>query len=375
MWQDLLFQMVAWLLLFAGVSTTVTPAQPALPPPTTQAAEPSLLAAFSFAPPRADLLFFTNWQAIKAQQSAAAITSASPLDERMDLLRVLNGSHAGASGFALAYLATQAEQWGWDSTDLLWEATIQGEGPPVYVLRLRGDYDMAALLARFEARDFTRTEQDGAIVYTHPLDLTVPWRTELAVFNAAVLPDEHILIHASGAEPILSALAAHAGADNWQGDAAATAVAASLGPTYAAVVAVGAQTCMALGVSALPGVDQLSPADLAAVQRAVFGEAPLHAYGALGIGYRYEDGRPLGFIVLHYPDGAVAQLDLEPRRQLAAEGQSIAARAPVAEALFSLQSTGVQGGDLVLTVRPADDRPQRLFQMFYRRDMPFAACS
>ena len=59
---------------------------------------------------------------------------------------------------------------------------------------------------------------------------------------------------------------------------------------------------------------------------------------------------------------------------LAPEGQSLVAQAPISERVFGLESASVAGSDLLLQVRPADDRPRRLFDMVYMRDMPFAGC-
>jgi hypothetical protein len=384
MWQHFLYQLIAWFLLFAGISTPVT-SVPAPPPAVevevipAQTIEPSLWDALSFAPPNTDLLGYTNWVAIKRQQSVESLTSAAPFEQRMELMRALNRTHAAAAAFAIAYFARQAEEWGWDSTDLLWEAAVQGRSAPVFVMRLRDDFDMARLDALFDARGFARSEQAGASVYTHRLDLTVSWRTELAVFNAAVLAEEHILIHSSDPIAISDVLAAHDGAANWQHNPAALAVASALSPTTAALVALGPQTCSGMGMAALlPSLlrdGQPTADELAAIGRDYFGGRPLDPYWAMGIGYHYYNMQPLGTIVLHYANAQTAQIDLQPRQQLAAEGKSIAAQAPISEALFTLEDARVEGSSIVLEVRPAGDLPRRLFDMFYRRDMPFAACS
>lgn len=389
MWQDFLARLLAFLLFFTGISAPVEPAPSALPAsasqpsesqaPSAQSVQPDLREALSFAPPAAELLAFTSWESIKLHQSAADVTSASPMDQRRNFLRSLTMDEAAASGFALAYFAHQAEQWGWDTTDLLWEATVQGEGAPVFVLRLRDDFDMESLPARFEGRSFEKAEHAGALVYTHRLDLTVDWRTELAVFNAAVLADEKILIHSSDASAILPVLDAHAGAANWQNNSGVLSVAAAFGPTSAALIASGPQVCTDLGFAALLPLllrsSQPSTEELTALQSKYFGDTPLHPYGALGISYRYV-AHLEGIIAMHYASREAAEADLEARRELAANGWSIAAQAPIREVLFFDPIATVDfRNNIVLNVRPAGDRPQRLFNMFYRRDMPFAACS
>jgi len=389
MWQDFLTRLLAFLLLFTGISAPAVPAphpasSPAaqdtsLPSLDPESVQPYLRAALSFAPPQTEWLAFTDWEGIKLHQAARDVTSASPMQERRDFLRSLSLDEAAASGFALAYFALQAEQWGWDTTDLLWEATVQGPGAPVFILRLRDDFDMDGLLARFAERDFERTAHAGALVYTHPLDLTASWRTELAVFNAAVLPDENVLIHSSDPSAILPVLEAHAGTANWQNNRDILSVAAAFGPARAALLASGPQVCADFGFAALLpvllGDAKPSAEELASLQRKYFGDAPLHPYLVLGISYRYV-AHLEGIIAMHYPSREAAEADLEARRELAANGQSTAAEAPIREVLFFDPITTVDfRNNILLNVRPTGDRPQRLFNMFYRRDMPFAACS
>jgi hypothetical protein len=381
MFTDFLVKLLVLLALFAGVSRTApapVAAPAAEPAPSAASVFPALQAALAFVPPTAQQLYFTNWAAIKAAGGASAVTGASPLDTKMELLLELDKSHAPTSGFGLAYLSRQWEQWGWDTTDLLWEATIQGEGPPAFVLRLRDDFDMGKLQDRFETRGFVREDQNGAILYTHDLDLTVDWRTELGVFNAAVLPEEHILIHASSPEALQPVLDAYSSGANWRGLSIPTALAAALDDPLAAILLPGPEVCATFGPAALMDIllhgEQPDADELAAIQRQFFGEAPLHPYLGLAVGYRYMEGRPAGTIVFEYPSTEAAAEDLAARRQLAAEGQSLVAEAPIRDRLFTLESAAVSGSSLRLDVRPADDRPRRLFDMLSRRDMPFAAC-
>jgi len=382
---DFLVKLLTILALFGGISSTANPTPPfpatELPAASvTAAASPdtALGTALAFAPAGSGQIHFTNWAAIKEQHGADALTSESPFDERLDFLLGLDSTDAPASGFTLPYFAQQAKAWGWDTTDLDWEATIQGEGPPAFVLRLRDDFDFNGLIARFEERGFTWTEQDGALVYSHPLDLTVDWRTELGVFNAAVLPEAKILIHASSPDAITPLVAAYSGGANWQQQPVPQAMAAALGDTNAAILMVGPQVCSDLSSAAvldrLLGDPNISAEQVDALKQEFFGDGTLHPYLGLGVGYRPSGSHPLGKIVLHYPTASAAEEDLAPRQKLAAEGHSLVTQAPVSERIFGLESASVAGSDLLLQVRPADDRPRRLFDMVYMRDMPFAGC-
>jgi len=169
MWQVLFWLLMVAAAMLAGVSTNVsappstsggtTPPAAAAPADAVTGASP-LAEAISFAPADATLLNFTDWSAIKRYEGAENISSRSSMDDRIDLLMSTTRGQAAASGFALPYMEQQAALWGWDSTDLLWEATITtAGGPPVYVLRLPDDFDMDGLVARFEERGFARSEQ------------------------------------------------------------------------------------------------------------------------------------------------------------------------------------------------------------------------
>lgn len=106
----------------------------------------------------------------------------------------------------------------------------------------------------------------------------------------------------------------------------------------------------------------------------MFGDKPVQPYLALGVGYRYVDGKPLGIVVLSYPGADMAQADLAVRRQLANEGVSLVTNQPYRETIFTLADATVTGSSIVLSVRPVDDRPRRLFDMVNRQDMAFAVC-
>ena len=87
------------------------------------AASSPLLDALAFASPDTIYFEFTDWTVLKALHDGSDITSASPLEDRQRL--VLDMVHAEASrfDFGLDRLATWPELWGWDNTDLAWEAT------------------------------------------------------------------------------------------------------------------------------------------------------------------------------------------------------------------------------------------------------------
>jgi hypothetical protein len=382
MWQALL-NLLLLLALFGGTQT------PVMPPPTTAPAQTAvaqpvvsgpLRDALTFSPVDSGPLSFTDWALLKRYAGAEALTGQSPEQAKLDLLMSINKTQAASSGFGLNYFRVQFEKWGWDSLDLNWEATISpSDLPPAYVLRLRDDFDFGALEQLFVQRDYVRSEHGGATLYTHPMDPSVDWRTEIAVFNAALLPEEHILIHASSPEALVAVLDAHTGAlPSWASVPAYTDVAAQLGEVAAAFIAPGSALCSRLNMAGI--VDLMTSGktptaeEVDRLQSSLFGDQPLHPYLAFGIGYRYTDGRPVGVLVFHYPNAAQAQADLAPRRQVAEQATSLATKRPYSETLFTLADAAVVDNSIVFTVYPVDDLPRRLFDMVFRQDMVFAAC-
>lgn len=374
---NLLHLLVALLALMTGIETGIQGPPPASthPPGTVS----SLAEAMTFTPRDVTELFFTDWSLLKTYEGAEAVTSVRPLDERINFLRAIGRTQAAATSFALPYAAEQAELWGWDSTDLSWEATFSGDQPPVYVLRLRDDLDLEALIARFEERAFARRSVGDALVFNHDLDPTVPWRTELGVFNAAILPARHVLIHSSSPDTLDAVLGAYlAGDATWATLPAPRQLAMQLGPTAAAAISVAPGICGALGSTAalgrLAASGRVTEAQVEELRQRLLVGPQVHPYLALGIGYLRDATGALGTVAMVYPTGEAAAADLEARRTLAAEGFSTASGAPYREQSFVLEEAAVAGPNLLLRLRPHEDRPQRLFEMFYRRDMTFAAC-
>ena len=98
--------------------------------------------ALAMAPADTDWFYFTDWSLIKKYEGYTDISSRDSLDRRMKFL--LFGANvqaatpmrqALASAYGVQHLKNHAEVWGWDSTDLAWEITLEREGqPPLYVL-------------------------------------------------------------------------------------------------------------------------------------------------------------------------------------------------------------------------------------------------
>jgi len=369
-----ILRLIIFFLFFGGVSTPV--AQPANEQ--SPAAEPGrapapLLAAMHYVPAATETLAFTDWAVLKTALDAEGITGASHEDVKLDFLRDATMDLATASGFGLAHLDTMHELWGWDTTDLEWEATLTG-GPPVYVLKLREDFPVDDLVALFERRGFARAQQGEAVVLTHRLDLSVDWLTEPALFNAAIFPADHVLIHASSPDAVAAAVAAFDGsAPSWAAAAGYATLAERLAGSVSALAGSGSVMCMPFDPDGLPR--DTGDEALSALAAALEQGAGVQPFAAMAVAYRLgEEGQPHGQILFQYAEPSAAENDLAPRRLLAESGVSLVTGKPYAATLFTVTDAGVDDDTLAMTVEPVDGKARRLFDMVYRRDLLFAVC-
>lgn len=345
----------------------------------------NLLLALHYAPVETDIFAFTDWTVLKAVAGMEGLTSANTLDERLEFLRPLGiRQQAFASAFGLNYFLVHAETWGWDLTDLLWEATLTLDGPPLFILRFRDDFDFEPALALLEDRGYVKSEHAGATLYNHQLDFAVDWfpSTEFAIFNIAYLADEKIFVLSGGADSVLATLDKLAAGETLALRPDAVSVAAELGQVGSAILA----PLGCLTVDVLPNLlgSGATPEELFETlqQSEITG-----FYSVFGVGYRVDevDGEelPLGIFVMHYLSTEQAEADLEPRRAVAESADSLASRVPYAE-LFRVVDLAVapsQGelgelgaANMVLRLQAIERSPQIFFNMLYQRDLLFAVC-
>lgn len=374
-------------------SASTPPLAPAPNAPTPEAvaiSEPisatsNLLLALNYAPIETDMLAFTDWTVLKAVAGVEELTSASPMDERLAFVTPLGVSQqALASAFAMNYYLRHAETWGWDITDLLWETSLTLDGPPLYVLRFRDDFDFASALALLDERGYTQLDHGGVTVYSHPLDLTLDWirTTELAIFNIAYLPEEKIFVLSSGQQGVLDTLDKIAAGETLALRPDVASVAAELGNVGSTIVAPFG--CGVLNV--LPNL-AVSADIRERLLENIQQSGITGLYTTFGIGYRVDevDGEelPLGVLVMHYLSTEQAEADLEPRRNVAETAQSFS-RAIAYSEMFDLVDIAVvptQGelgelgaANMVMRLHANERSPQIFFSMLYQRDLLFATC-
>ncbi|UCF10561.1 MAG: hypothetical protein JSW65_02505 [Candidatus Bipolaricaulota bacterium] len=347
------------------------------------AAASSLEASLRLIPAETEelMLLFTDWDRIRAALALDDVTSASPFEERLELAMSTSQTHAAGSAFALHHLVDHAANWGWDTTDLAWEAyVITGRLPPFYLLRLRDHVSFDTIATHFVEKGFVQTESHGVTVFHHDIVPGEDWlrTTEISILNTAYLPGERLLVLSSfpgGVEVVIRTLEGELA--SLQGDPYAVAAVTHLGEPFAAILLAGLGECLRFPPN--PVLDPLgtlpSQGTADAIRAAVEESDLLVPYRVFAVGYREVDGIPVGSIVFEYDAVELAELDLAPRRLLAEEGRSSSFDAPIAESYFSVLSAGVEDRAIVFAVAPVNDQPMRLFRMVHYRDAPFAGCS
>ncbi len=345
---------------------------------TTAATTTPLERALSYAPAATAVFAFTDWQRIKVIEKTTTLNSATtPLNERMRWMqKTIAHRHGPMSGFGLTRFRTFAELWGWDVTDLDWDATLTvGDEPPLYVMQLRADFDLTALAERYKQRKFSATAlADGITLYSTKLDVKADWvrGSELALINTAIDVKQRRLIVSSGVEGIESALAATKAKAVAAKGPSVQRVVRLLGSPASSTLIMGSELCASMN---FPFGKRLSKEQIDAIRKRLLNGKAVSAYETLAVSYDYVDGHPLGTIAMDYADAAAAKADLKPRTDAASNGISLVINKPYRDSVFALTDSSVQGNTLVLRVQPFQDRPDRLRAMLLQRDMPFARCA
>lgn len=346
-------------------------------------AESPLADVLQFVPAdiREPSVFFTDWAQIKTLIGLEEVTSESPFELRFELVQRIHQDQAAASAYGLSHFRQHADSWGWDTSDLDWEANIVSyDIGPVYILKLREDFDFAPVTQRFEARGFVQTESYGALIYTHELDPQADWvrTTELSIHATAYIEEDNLLILSSYLGSVKALLAAYAGeVASLSGNPFAVSAVEHFGEPASASLLLGVGQCLGFTESPLLNLLGTMPDEEKIAQLKAEFEARelLVPYRVFSVGYDYENDRPIGTIVFEYDTSELAEIDLQARCVLAEEGLSAHYDASIAESYFSVLNCDVQDSAIILEVTPVNDQPNRLFRMILYRDAPFAGCS
>jgi len=325
------------------------------------------------------MVLFTNWANIKNYMGLGLLTSESPLDQRIELLSSISQDQAAASAYGLSYARSHAEEWGWDTADLDWEANIVSRNlPPTYILKFRDGFDFTPVLERFVERGFTQTESYSAQLFSHELDVRVAWirTTELSILTTAYLASENMLILSSfGVDAYLATAAGEL--PSLAEDIFAMAALGHFTDPYSAILVFGLGECIRFTSNPLIDLLGTSPTSekIAELREMVAERQLLVPYRAFGIGYWYMADHPTGAIAFEYDTPELAETELPARCTLAKEGMSAQQEAPIEESYFTVLDCSVQGSAVIISVSPLNDQPWRLLRPILYRDAVFAGCS
>jgi hypothetical protein len=394
-----LLVIIALVALVLAACAGQTPASLAGPtdtlpvaPPTARTVEQTRLEqALAFVPMAyAPSMYFTDWRFIKLYEGALGVTSQSPWDERRSLFLATHPYNLVSVQGAMAMQQHEAT-WGWDFSDLDWEAFIvlddyQLPGAPAagsqsaYVLKLRRDMDLAPILAHFAEYGFAAQPYGGVDVYSRSPEPGAAWLKVAgpAVVNTAILPDQKILILSEQMPIVHALLDTLAGKEPPLAESGGLAtLRAVLNDSLTTYVAGGA-ACAGwnpLNDPGARGLSRLSKEQRAEVERLLGDGSPLHPYIVGGVSYRIDDGKADNMLVLEYASSSDAEADLETRRRIIAEGSSLAG--DPYSAVMTVKSASRNDKTLIFDLSPvigAGPQRNRLPDLLMGNDMLFAAC-
>ncbi len=319
-----------------------------------------LLEAVAFSPPGANPaeVMFTDWAQMKEFHGGAGITSASPLQERQRLMLDIVRSEASTMEFGLDRLGEWSESWGWDNTDLDWEARLPSEH---VVLRFGEHWDSQPFRDALEGFGYHARDLGGFTHYRPGDEAESPSRLLLRRGS----PQTQVAISDDGRTVVIGWFGGikqvmRAGLRADRAEVAASPygrAAAALGEPMAAHIFDGRDSCGEIWNEFLSG-------DAHEVAASV---APLHPYVALAAGYSRAGAAPSpeGRFVFGYARPWQAREDLPGRRLLVEEGY-------YADVAFALADARVDGTELILDVEPLGGVPKLVLD--FRRNPLFTMC-
>jgi hypothetical protein len=356
--------------------------------------ESNLKQAMAVAPATTEMLAFTDWTLLKKYMGLEKLPAKRTEAELREFASKSESQQPAA--FLQREMVLDVSEgslldlWSWDFTDLIWEAEMDlAKGPFTHVLKFRENFDFAPVVAHFKERGFQETDYTGAKVYSHNMDMTADWEQSgrfLSFYNMALLAEARIMVLSTSVEAVQPVLdAAKKGGSNLLADKPTVDMVDTLGELGSATIFPGALGCKFLTFP--PGTNPALKASLEPVLSKI---AQTHKYDAVAQGYRYESGKSLAFVALHYSSSDAAKSDIEIRRSLIAEGQSTLVEPGVSYADILKTRKGeyqveVVGSTLMVKVKGDNQKsegsevevnliPRTLNQMLISHDMTFVAC-
>jgi len=369
----IVLRLVGALTLALMLATPAISAEETAPAP--------LMEALAFVPEASDptSLQFVDWAQLKRLHGGAEITSASPLAKRQRLMLDIVRSEAAPMELGIDRLATWPDAWGWDSTDLEWEARVFGE---IAVLRFGEHWDVQPFRDALAGFGYGAHDFEGSVVYRPDPDTEMPSQLRLANMHGLDIhgreitePTVWVAISDDGRTVVLGrtdgvgrSLGAGLKADPARVEASGLGRAAvALGRPVTASVLDGHSACS----------EHMNEWLVGKALEVAASVAPLHRYEALAAGYTRADASALpdGRYVFAYPHSRQARDDLARRRTLIEEGYPFNdSTSRYEDVAFSLADARVAGSRLILDVAPVGGAPIHVLRHVRISPILFAMC-
>ncbi len=349
-------------------------------PPMTIADENTHLeTALGLVPDDAIIFRFTHWNRLKRHNRVPEMTSGTEmLDRQRCLVKVLTKNPAAAV-MDKEFFDVQAKLWGWDSTDLVWEAEAQFVGMMDYlnIIRVRPNLDLEIFVNLLLENEFRTVIYEGVTIYYMPLTEEVDWYniSPLSIHNIAIFPDDGLLIMSPVIESVQRVIDTMRDQSLAIGDDPLVKRAAFQLVGMAAVeMQRGLDTCEYYSA----GNSDKGRLINAATEQ--LGNWPVSPYQLMAVGHAFSNEAQVDLVLFHYDDFRQAELDFESRENLIRMGTSPQRNVPYS-AQFILQDSELDDALMTFSLVPSPtltDRsgwPQTVIGWVQDQDALFAACN
>ncbi len=344
--------------------------------------------ALSMYPDDASIFEFTHWSRIKKHFLVPYLTSEYDEGERQWFTKMVTSKNLQAAMLDHDTFPWQADLWGFDHSDLVWEArgVFDLITENISIIRLRSNFDFEGLINLLEERNYSSEIYRGVTIYSLSLTNESDWnkKSPLEFHSLALIEEEHILILSPTKEPVKRVIDVRQEMEASLYDNALVRRASfHLVNLFAAEIHLGSETCEKFGAAmdeaAATGGSSLK-SDLVTSQLAKW---PVQPYELLAFGHIISNDVQNDFVIFHYDDFRPASMDFENRRNLFFFGNSTnSSKAGVTySAQFLLEDYSLDDALMVFRLIPTPglvgDRQgwaQTILGWMTKYDGLFAAC-
>jgi hypothetical protein len=273
--------------------------------------------------------------------------------------------------------------WGWDFTDLNWEAfgNFGQITTEIYVLQFRSNFDFDKLTNRLLDVGFSESVYQEINIYSVPFAMKTDWQKQspLAIRTIAVLPEEDLLILSPTIENVYRSIDARNGRESAIGDNPLVKRAAfELFGMFAIRIDLGSETCEKFS----EGMDEDISGEgrIKTVIGSQLEEWPVQAYELLAAGHVFVEDAQQDIVIMHYDDYRNAEADFENREKIFRYGISPLKTGTPYAGQFILQNSELDDAFMSFYLIPSPtlgDRtgwPQTIIGWVKKQDALFAAC-